>query len=91
MDPLRIAVRVLFAFALALIFTRIAGARTVKQSDVPSFVVALVIGDQFDDLFWAEVSAAQFAVATATLFLIHVSITVQLQYSGGRRWREGEQ
>jgi uncharacterized membrane protein YcaP (DUF421 family) len=90
MDPLRIVVRVVFAFAVALIFTRIAGARTVKQGDTPSFVIALVIGDQFDDLFWAEVSAAQFAVAAGTLFLVHVIAEVQNHRSGHRRWRAAE-
>ena len=90
MDPLRIVVRVVFAFVLVFIFTRIAGARTVGQDDVPSFVIALVIGDQFDDLFWAEVSASQFAVAAGTLFLVHAVAGFQLFYGGHRSWRAAE-
>jgi len=90
MDPLRIVVRVVFAFVLALVFTRIAGARTVKHNDVPSFVVALVIGDQFDDLFWGEVPASQFAVAAATLFLVHLGIGLQIYHSSHRRWHAAE-
>ena len=90
MDPLRIVVRVAFALLLALVFTRIAGARTVKHGDVPSFVIALVIGDQFDDLIWAEVAASQFVVATGTLFLVHLITGVQLFHSGHRSWRAAE-
>ncbi len=54
MDPLRIIVRVVFAYVLVLAFTRISGHRTMRQNDVPSFVIAVVIGDLFDDLIWAE-------------------------------------
>ncbi len=54
MDPLRIIVRVVFAYVLVLAFTRISSHRTMRQNDVPSFVIAVVIGDLFDDLIWAE-------------------------------------
>ena len=87
MDPARIVVRVVFAFVVALALTRIAGHRMVKKTDAPSFVIALVIGDMFDDLIWSEVSASQFAVAVATLFLIHLRVSVQMFHSGDRNWR----
>lgn len=86
MDPLRIVVRVVLAYVLVIVFTRISGNRTVRQSDVPSFVIALVIGDLFDDVFWSEVPVSQFAVAVATLFLLHLRVTGQIFHSGHRNW-----
>ena len=83
MELLQIAVRIAFAYTFALILTRISGHQTVKQLDVASFVIAIVIGDLFDDLIWSEVPAANFVVALATLFVVHVWV-------GGRRRRAGE-
>ncbi len=87
MDLLRIIVRVVFAYVLVLAFTRISGHRTMRQNDLPSFVIAVVIGDLFDDVIWAEVPVSQFAVAVATLFLMHLRVTGQLFHSGRRDWR----
>ena len=87
MDPLRIVVRIVFAYVVVLAFTRISGHRTIQQSDVPSFVVALVIGDMFDDVFWSEVPVAQFVVGAATLFLMHLRISGQIFHTGLRNWR----
>jgi uncharacterized membrane protein YcaP (DUF421 family) len=84
MDPLRISVRVAFAYLLALVLTRISGSGTVKQTDATNFVTVLVIGDLFDDMLWSEVPASQFAVAMGTLFLTHLAASVQL-FHGGRR------
>jgi uncharacterized membrane protein YcaP (DUF421 family) len=87
MDPLRLAVRVLFGYVFALALMRTSGKRTVKQSDSPSFVLAVILGDLFDDLFWAEVSAAQFVVASGTLVLMHVMASLTLSRGGERQWR----
>ena len=87
MDPLRLIVRVLFAYLFALALMRTSGKRSVKQGDPQSFVLALIIGDMFDDLFWAEVPAAQFVVATGTLVLLHVMASVSLYRAGERDWR----
>ncbi len=86
MDPLRIAVRVVFAFVFALVLVRLSGKRTIAQGDAPSFVVAVIIGDLFDDLFWAEVPAAEFVVAVGTLFGIHLLMTTTNFASGAREW-----
>jgi len=90
MDPLRIAVRVFAAYVFALILTRISGHRTVKHADAPTFVVALVIGDMFDDFFWGEVPAAQFVVGVGTLFLIQVWMKVTSAKAGMRGWQAGK-
>ena len=86
MDPLRIMVRVLFGYVFLRILSRISGSRALKQVDAPSFVIAIVIGDMFDDLFWSEVPASQFVVAVATLFLIHLRLGLQAFHSGNRNW-----
>lgn len=62
----------LFTYVVMLAFVRTSGRRTIAQGDVRSFVLALIIGDLFDDMFWAEVPAAQFVVAVATLVLLHI-------------------
>jgi uncharacterized membrane protein YcaP (DUF421 family) len=87
MDPLRIIVRLVFAYVLVLVFTRISGNRTVQQSNVPSFVIAVVVGDMLDDVLWSEVPVSQFAVAVATLSLMHLRVTGQIFHSGSRNWR----
>jgi uncharacterized membrane protein YcaP (DUF421 family) len=87
MDPLRIVVRIVFAYVVVLGFTRISGSRTIQQADVPSFVIALVIGDMFDDVCWSEVPASQFVVGVATLFVLHLRVSGQVFHSGSRAWR----
>jgi uncharacterized membrane protein YcaP (DUF421 family) len=87
MDPARIGVRVLFAYIWALILVRISGKRTIRGGDVPSFIVAVVIGDMFDDLFWAEVSMAQFVIGLGALMLAHLGATITRATTGGRIWR----
>ncbi len=88
MDPARIAVRAVFAYLFVLALARISGHRTIKQVDVPSFVIAVVIGDMFDDLLWSEIAASQFVVAVGTLFLVHLRLAAQVFNSGGRNWRK---
>ena len=87
MDPLRLALRVLFAYVFALALIRASGTRSVKQGDAQSFVLAVILGDMFDDLFWAEVPAAQFVVAVSTLVLLQVVASLTLFRSGERKWR----
>lgn len=87
MDPLRIVVRVAFAFVVAFVLMRISGHRTIKDTSITSFIVSLVIGDLFDDLFWAEIGAAQFTVAIGTLVVLHIAANTNLARSGVRNWR----
>ena len=87
MDPLRIAVRAVFGFTFALVMVRLSGARTVKQGDPSSFVVALIIGDMFDDLFWGDVPAAQFVVGVGALVVVHLLNRLGTAKSGRRLWQ----
>jgi uncharacterized membrane protein YcaP (DUF421 family) len=82
MDPLRIAVRALFAFVVLLVLIRVSGKRTVKQGSPFDFTLALIIGDMVDDAVWAEVAMSQFVVACGVLIGVHVAADYV-------RWRAG--
>ena len=86
MDPLRIAVRAAFGFVFVLILVRASGKRTIRQAELSSFIVALVIGDLLDDLFWAEVPSAQFIVAVGTIVSVHMIARTGAAASGARDW-----
>ena len=87
MDPLRIAVRAVVAYVFALVLVRISGKRDVRQIDIPGFIVVLIIGDMFDDFLWDEIPAAQFMVGIGTLFLVHVTSSLQSMHAGIRVFR----
>ena len=89
MDPLRIAVRAAFTFALVLTLIRASGKRSMRQGDLSSFIVAVIVGDLFDDFFWAEVGAAQFIVAVGTIVMLHLVTRTGLTASGMRDWLRG--
>ena len=74
MDPLRVAVRIVFTFVVLLVLVRVSGKRTVKQGSPFDFTVALVLGDMFDDAVWAETAMSHFVVGCAVLFGIHVTM-----------------
>ena len=76
MEPYRIAVRALFAYVVLLGLLRASGKRTVARGTPFDFVLALILGDMIDDLLWAEVPAARFAVAVATLTLAHTLVAM---------------
>jgi uncharacterized membrane protein YcaP (DUF421 family) len=76
MDPLRLIVRCLFAYAFLLFMLRIGGKRTIHEGTAFEFVLALVVGDLVDDAIWSEVPVAQFAVATATLVFTKLALTL---------------
>jgi uncharacterized membrane protein YcaP (DUF421 family) len=73
-DPLRIALRALFAFVFLLAVLRISGKRFVAQATGFDFVLALILSDLIDDVLWAEVTAAQFVTAGSVLVLCEIVI-----------------
>ena len=87
MDPLRLMVRTAFGFVFIFVLLRISGERTVKQADSASFVIALIIGDMFDDLIWAEVAASQFVIGVGTLLLVHLLVSENTFRTGTRAWQ----
>jgi uncharacterized membrane protein YcaP (DUF421 family) len=66
-------VSVMYLYALALV--RIAGKQSLGQLTGMDFVVTLIIGDLFDDVFWVEVPIAQGMVAFAVVVLTHMLFT----------------
>jgi len=77
MELFRIVVRVLVVYGLLLALLRLAGKRTVTASTPFDFVLALVLGDLVDDALWNEVPMAQFVVASVTLVLLKLSMTLR--------------
>jgi uncharacterized membrane protein YcaP (DUF421 family) len=85
-DPLRIAVRAIFAYAFLLTLIRLSGKHTVAHGTTVEFVLAVIFGDMIDDLVWAEVSAAQFVTAAGTLFVAQLAATgLKIRRAAGRR------
>lgn len=82
MDPLRLLIRVVFAYVVLLVLMRLSGKRAVKQANPFDFTMALIVGDLVDDLLWAEVNAAVFVIAAGTLMLIHVAFDL-VRYRAG--------
>jgi uncharacterized membrane protein YcaP (DUF421 family) len=68
-----VRVSVMYLYALALV--RISGKQTLGQLTPMDFIVTLIIGDLFDDVFWAEVPLVQGMVAFATIILAHLLVT----------------
>lgn len=66
-------VSVMYLYALALV--RISGKQSLGQLTAMDFVVTLIIGDLFDDVFWAEVPIVQAIVAFAVVVLVHMLVT----------------
>jgi uncharacterized membrane protein YcaP (DUF421 family) len=66
-------VSVMYLYALALV--RISGKQSLGQLAPMDFVVTLIIGDLFDDVFWAEVPLVQGMVGFATIILAHILVT----------------
>jgi uncharacterized membrane protein YcaP (DUF421 family) len=76
MELSKILLRVVFAYIFILILLRLSGKREVAQATGFDFVLALILGDLFDDLFWAEVPASQFVVAAGTLVFLQAVIAL---------------
>jgi uncharacterized membrane protein YcaP (DUF421 family) len=86
-DPVRIVVRVAVAYFWMLLMTRLSGRRTIKHGAAPSFVLAVIFGDMVDDVFWGEVSVAQFAVGVGTLVTAQLIAMGAAARAGTRLWR----
>lgn len=76
LDPLRILVRVVFAYAFLLTLLRISGKHTVRQSSSLDFTLTIILGDMIDDAVWGEVQISLFIVGAVMLVGIHSALTV---------------
>lgn len=75
MNPIGIALRVSIMYVYALTLVRISGKQSLGQLTPMDFVVTLVIGDLFDDVFWTEVPVIEGLVALAAIILTHILVT----------------
>ena len=66
-------ISIMYLYALALV--RISRKQTLGQLSPMDFVVTLIIGDLFDDVFWAEIPVMQGMVGFATIILVHILVT----------------
>lgn len=90
MDLSHIALRCLVAYAFLLAMNRIKGKRTVAEATPFDFVLALILGDMIDDIIWAEVPVARFMIATGTLVVVDLLVTIGIFYNDTLyRWIEG--
>jgi uncharacterized membrane protein YcaP (DUF421 family) len=75
MDPIGITLRVSIMYLYALTLVRISGKQSLGQLTPMDFIVTLIIGDLFDDVFWTEVPILEGLVAFATIILAHIFVT----------------
>jgi uncharacterized membrane protein YcaP (DUF421 family) len=76
MELYKILLRAVFGYIFILILLRLSGKREIAQATSFDFVLAIILGDLFDDLFWAEVPVSQFVVAAGTLILWEIIIAL---------------
>jgi uncharacterized membrane protein YcaP (DUF421 family) len=74
MDPLRIVIRVVFAYVVLLVLMRFGGKRIVTHASLFDLTLAVLLGDLVDDVLWAEVQAGVFVVAAGTIVLVHTGL-----------------
>jgi uncharacterized membrane protein YcaP (DUF421 family) len=74
-EPGHVAVRAVLGYLILLALVRVAGKRVVAEGTPFDFILALALGDMVDDLLWADVGAAKFTVAVATLTLAHTTVS----------------
>jgi uncharacterized membrane protein YcaP (DUF421 family) len=75
LDLTGIIFRVSVMYLYALVLVRISGKQSLGQLSPMDFIVTLIIGDLFDDVFWAEVPLLQGMVGFATIILVHIFVT----------------
>jgi uncharacterized membrane protein YcaP (DUF421 family) len=75
LDLTGIAFRVSIMYVYALTLVRISGKQSLGQLTPMDFIVTLIIGDLFDDVFWADVPLIEGMVGFATIILAHILVT----------------
>jgi uncharacterized membrane protein YcaP (DUF421 family) len=78
-------VSIMYLYALALV--RISGKQSLGQLTPMDFIVTLIIGDLFDDVFWADVPLMQGMVGFATIVLVHMLVTFVTSRNKAIYWR----
>jgi uncharacterized membrane protein YcaP (DUF421 family) len=73
---LGIFLRVVVMYLLMLMAVRSAGKRGVGHISPQDFVTAVIIGDMFDDVFWAEIPVAKGIVGVMAIVATHILISL---------------
>ncbi len=71
---LSLALRASVMYVVALGFVRLSGKRSLGKISPLDFVAVTILGDLFDDVFWAEVPLGQALTAFATIILLHTAV-----------------
>jgi uncharacterized membrane protein YcaP (DUF421 family) len=69
----------MYLYVMALM--RLNGKRTLGDLSPIDFVITVLIGDLFDDVFWAEVPLAHGLVAVTTLVLVDMLVSFAISKS----------
>ena len=70
-----IIIRISVMYFYALILVRLSGKQSIGQLTALDFVVITIIGDLFDDVFWAEIPILQGMVGFTTIIFVHILVT----------------
>ena len=70
-----IIIRISIMYLYALTLVRLSGKQSVGQLTALDFVVVTIIGDLFDDVFWAEIPISQGMVGFGTIIFVHILVT----------------
>lgn len=67
-----VVLRISIIYLYALAALRLSGKRSIGDLSPMDFVVALILGDLFDDVIWAEIPVPQGLVAMTTIISLHM-------------------
>lgn len=73
-DLIGIVLRISILYLYVLALLRLSGKRSIGALSPLDFVVALIIGDLFDDVIWAEIPLSKGLVGLTTIFVLHGSM-----------------
>jgi len=74
-DLVGVAVRVSIFYLYALAVLRSTGKRGIGAISAHDFVVAVMLGDLFDDVIWGEIALAKGLVGFTTVVLVHLLVS----------------
>lgn len=75
LDLRGIVIRISVMYLYALTLVRLSGKQSVGQLSALDFVVVTIVGDLFDDVFWAEIPMLQGMVGFGTIIVVHILVT----------------
>jgi uncharacterized membrane protein YcaP (DUF421 family) len=80
-ELLGIALRISIMYVYTLAILRMAGKRIFEHLSPLDLVIALIVGDLFDDIFWGDIPLSKALVALTTIVVLHI-------LTGWASWRD---